>query len=269
MTNKTCVICGQSKRNNQFTKSMDGSLDSHFGICRSCTGKTDITDRNSVIRVLSMLNLPFVEEKYQQLLDSESPSFGRYTQSISRLKEYETFSDSAFGQVQTAKTNQEKVAQPEQTPEEVSKKMIRRWGPGLEEIDYERLEGAYDLLTTLKTPQNGLEELRYIQNVKLKDALDAAIQEKDKSIPQLRKSYSDDLREIGLDQVLSGGDTDEEPLGMKIKHLEEIGPIETVDPTLEDPDNIMTYVKKWFIIPIKRLFSQATDEEVASLYEDV
>ena len=119
----------------------------------------------------------------------------------------------------------------------------------------------------IKPPTTSLEYERYIQNVKLKDVLNDALQSGDsKAIPQLRKSYNDDLKELGFDVILNAQDESGETFGQKIKKLELAGPIINKD-EFDDVSKISKYIRKWFVIPLKRTFGQASEVEVASLYE--
>ena len=88
-----------------------------------------------------------------------------------------------------------------------------------------------------------------------------------KAITQLRKSYNDDLKELGFDSVLNAKDDSGESLGQRIQKWETTKPVPDRE-EFEDASGIMKYILKWFIIPMRRNLGMADEKEVESLYDD-
>ena len=57
-------------------------------------------------------------------------------------------------------------------------------------------------------------------------------------------------------------------LGERVRDWEKNEPIPKLSREFEDVDNISAYITKFFLIPMKRLFNQATDEELGNLYDN-
>lgn len=258
--NKVCIICGQEKRDDEFIKHKNNLLGEDFSICRQCANEnTDFSSNESIEDMCRLANLPYRQELINQLRDKEADKadFGLYIRRLAPYK-YNDFSDSSFSDTGN-------VEEPDNF--KVTDTIIQRWGTHYTADKYEFFEKQLQGLIDVKPPTTSLEYERYIQNVKLKDVLNDALQAGDsKAIPQLRKSYNDDLKELGFDVILNAQDNSGETFGQKIKKLELKGPIIKKD-EFADVSKISKYIKKWFVIPMKRTFGLASEEEVQSLYD--
>ncbi|UDM84025.1 hypothetical protein [Vagococcus fluvialis] len=208
-----------------------------------------------------MMNIPFIEETWESFLeDGDDGLLGKYLRSIATRKEFKTFSDSVYG------STQDTVSENSDGSSEVTSEMIARWGDGKSLDDYNSLEKAYESLVKIKPPSTYQEQKRYALNVKLSQALDQVIEDGEtKQIKPLREAYTRDLKELGLD--LENSDDEMKVLGQRIQYWETNEPVPTMGEDFEDVDKIRDYFNKYFTIPMKRVFGQATDEEVALLHD--
>ena len=260
----TCIICGQKKNTAQFNKHKNKMISEKFGVCRDCTKIIDIHDDGEVIDMLQLLNRPYLYELVDEMRENKR-TFSDYLRRIGRRKDL--FKDSQFRE-QTLGPNSAS-AESLMKDFELTNEIQLRWGIGLKKERYFEYEEAFKNLKALKEPTNEFEFRRYIQNVKMGISLNDALTEGDaKVIASAQKTYNDDLKQLGLNEIMSRDDK-EESLGERIKRWEEHAPVPTVSEELQDVDNISKYIKKWFIIPMKRVLGLASEEEVASLYDEV
>lgn len=257
---KKCIICGKAKRANQFLKHKNTWLADDFTICRDCANeKADFTDEKSVIMMCQLANIPYVKTLVVEVMkENDHPTFGMYMRKIAPYKRYISFADSVFD------SEEELVNETFKVTNEVQ----QRWGTEYDKEKYIYFDSALKGLNEIKPATTSLEMERYVQNVKLKDVLNEALKSGDfKAITQLRKSYNDDLKELGFDSVLNSKDNSSETIGQRIQKYEMIKPVPDRE-EYDDASGIKRYVEKWFIIPLKRTFGLADEKEVASLYEE-
>lgn len=267
-----CIICGEEKRKNELIKHKNTLIGNGFSICRRCANKnTDFSKNESIAAMCRLTDLPFIESLVDKLRDTgkfkNGPDFGIYVRRLAPYKKLQHFCDSQFDSFNYYHNNVEETEKADNEKTNSDEELEQRWGRGYTLEKYDFFEKQLAGLMDIKPPTTSLEYERYIQNVKLKDVLNDALQAGDsKAIPQLRKSYNDDLKELGFDVILNAQDESGETFGQKIKKLELAGPIINKD-EFDDVSKISKYIRKWFVIPMKRTFGQASEEEVASLYE--
>lgn len=260
---KICIICGKEKRPNLFLKHRNKLIADGYSICKDCANKiADFNDREKLISMCQLTNLPYVETLVVDLLkNNRQVTFGMYVKRLAPYKRFEQFSDSEFSDSQDE--NLDNVSDFDVTDE-----IIQRWGENYDKEKYAYFEAALRGLMAIKAATTSLEVERYVQNVKLKDVLNEALQSGNfKAITQLRKAYNDDLKELGFDSVLNSKDDSGESLGQRIQKWETTKPIPDRE-EFADASGIMAYIKKWFITPLRRNFGMANEKEVAQLYEE-
>lgn len=259
---KTCVICGLSKKPRECLKHKNKLLNNSLTICKDCANEfVDFKDEDSVITMCQLTNLPFIKRVMDGMVsdDTEQPTFGLYMRKIAPFKRYTTFLDSEF----TQDGMEESIG----TTFTVTDKMVQRWGDGYNDEKYAYFETALKGLMAIKPATTSLELERYVQDIKLKDVFNDSLRAGDaKAIAQLQKTYNDDLKQLGLDAVLNSKDDSVENVGQRIQKYEMRKPIPD-RPEYDDAAGIMKYIQKWFIIPMKRTLGMASEEEVESLYE--
>lgn len=256
----TCLICGQQKGARDFIKHRNELLSDQVSICKDCANEqADFTDEQSIIAMCQLANLPYVYSLVAEVArENTEPNFGIYMRKLAPFKKYQDFADSVYNDAD----NNGPVSKIEITDE-----IVRRWGSDYTNEQYAFFERALRALLDIKPATTTLEIERYVQNIRLKDSLDEAFKTGDyKAITQLRKAYEDDLKSLGLDEVLSSKDNSSKTVGQKIKEIELKRPIPARE-EYKDPTGIREYIQKWFIIPMKRNFGLADEKEEASLYE--
>ena len=259
---QVCIVCGEEKRPNQLLKHKNAFLKDGYSICKDCANNlADFKDKESVIQVCQLTNLPYIERLVVDLVKSnDNVSFGLYMKRLAPFKRFETFRDSEFSEDGLNESMSKEF--------KVSNTIIQRWGDGYSQEEYAYFEAALKGLMAIKAATTSLELERYIQNVKLKDVLNKALHDGDfKAITQLRKSYNDDLKELGFDSVLNAKDDSGESLGQRIQKWETTKPVPDRE-EFEDGSGIMKYILNWFIIPMRRNLGMAAEKEVESLYDD-
>lgn len=256
MSKKTiCIICGEEKSGYQLIKHRNEEMNEHFGFCKDCVKNlVEADETGDPVEVMRMLNIPFLQDVWKTAVEKEENNpIGKYLQLIAPKKQYRDFKDSDFKNTEGHIT--------------VTSEVISRWGSGLSDEEYEELENGLLDLRRIKEPATTLEEKRYIDNVRLNNRLKNEIEGgKAQDIRALRTTYAQDLKELGLDiETVSKEGT--ETLGMRIREWEKSEPIPEMEDEFKDVDKIGKYINKYFTIPMKRVFNQATEEEIASLYD--
>lgn len=255
----TCLMCDVEKNDRNMSKHRNESINENFGFCKECVNTyTEDNDFEKVIDVLRMMNIPFVNFVWENALDKGgSSTFSKYLQLIATQKKYKEFSDSEYDDV--ADDGSRSVI-------DITDEVIAKWGVRDTDEEYIEFEYLYNSLIKIKEPATLFEEKRYVQNVKLGKAVDDALEGGDvKTVPALRKAYAEDLKELGLD-VKQSSEDDTRTLGVRIAEWERNAPIPDGG-EFNDVDSIQEYINKWFLIPMKRVFGRATEEEINKLYE--
>lgn len=251
-------MCDKEKTERYMSKHRNDNISDDYGFCKDCMNEyTQDNDIDSVIDALRMMNVPFVNYIWENAVENgENAVFSKYLQLIATQKRYRDFNDSEFDAIDDG--SRQVV--------EITDDIIAKWGIRDSDEEYIELEYLYNSLTKIKEPATLFEEKRYVQNVKLGKAVDDALESADvKIVPQLRRAYADDLKDLGLD-VKQSSEDDTRTLGVRIAEWERNAPIpEPVG--FEDVDGIQEYIDKWFLIPMKRVFGRASEEEIGKLYE--
>lgn len=255
-----CLLCGEEQAISRFMKHRNDDFENGFGFCKTCVNSYDTKNQDSMIELFRMMNIPFIEEVWEDLSeDGQYDSLlARYLRSVATRREFKGFSDSVYGNKSITKSNDDsEVAK-------VTEEQLQRWGEGKTLVEYKSLDRAYESLVKIKPISTFQDEKRYVINVQLGLALENAIKDGEiKQIKGLRDSYTKDLKELGLD--LGNQDDEEKKIGQRIQEWEKNEPIPTMDEEFQDVDGIKRYLKSFFVNPMKRTFGQATDSEIAEI----
>lgn len=254
---QTCIICGVKKKEYEVNSHRNESLAEEFCFCKDCVNTLSKSDEG-MVQVMRMMNIPFVNAIWESCKkDSPVNPLGTYLKTIPMKKMYKDFVDSEFDkEVKTSNIV-------------ITDEVISRWGNGSEwdEEKYLDYEMALDDLKRIKMPMTALEEKRYIENVRLGKRLQQEIEGgKAGDIKALKLTYSQDLKELGLD-LESASKEDSRTLGTRIRDWERNEPLPTISIEFEDVDRVKKYIDKYFVIPMKRVFNLASDDEIQSLYD--
>lgn len=254
-----CLICAQPRPAYQMISHRNEEISEHFGFCKDCV--RELAKRNNgAMKTMRLLNIPYIHDLWIRSQNDEPINpFSRYLQLIAPKKMYKNFLDSEYGRLHD-----------ERATIKITEEIVARWGTGSEWTNdrYVEHEMALDDLKRIKQPATTLEEKRYIENVRLGKRLQDEIENgKATDIRALKQTYAQDLRELGLDiETVSKEDT--RTLGTRIRDWERSEPLPELSPEFSDVDRIQKYIQKYFLIPMKRVFNQATEEEINSLYHN-
>lgn len=254
----TCIVCSIEDTDRNMAKHRNDNLGDDYGFCKKCVNlHSEDEDIDKIVDILRMMNIPFVSSIWENAVDrGDGAVLSKYLQLIATQKRYKGFSDSEF----------EYIEDENDSVIEITDKIIAKWGVRETKEEYLELEYLYNSLVKIKEVATPHEEKRYVQNVKLGKAVDTALETGDvKVIPQLRKAYTDDLKDLGLD-VKQSSEDDTRTLGVRIAEWERHDPIPESN-EFNDVDMVQEYIEKWFLIPMKRVFGRASEEEMNKLYE--
>ena len=260
-----CIVCGQTLTARQFVSHRNVKMNDGVGICKNCVYEVNVKDRPEVIDMFRMLNIPFDEQLFDEILNVEEKDkvLANYLRAIARRKDLIDFLDSSI-------FREDSIAEDEEHKNEdldnfeITPKVIGRWGAGKDKEEYMTLEYAYKMLADTKPPSTLLEETRYVQNVKLKITYDQALDDGvAKDIKIAKEAYTKDLKELGLDTISANDEL--KLIGIRIKEWELHDPVPETDEELKDVNMIQDYIRKFFLIPMKRVFNFATQEEINEL----
>ncbi|WP_461199355.1 hypothetical protein [Enterococcus sp. N249-2] len=258
-SNVTCIICNQSKADYLMAKHRNDNLAHNFGYCLDCIREIADDSDQGIIHALRYLNVPYINDIWERALaDQPLNPVSKYFQLIAPKKVYKNFLDSEYGKKVSSETNFR-----------ITEDVIRRWGKGKEWNDekYAEYEAALDDLKRIKQPNTTLEEKRYIENVRLGKRLEDEIYNgKATDIKALKATYTQDLKELGLD-IETMSKEDSRTLGTRIRDWEKNAPLPEMSKEFSDVDKVALYINKYFTIPMKRVFNQATEEEINSLHD--
>lgn len=257
-TKRTCVLCGEQKAEYLMAKDRNEDLNPKFGYCLDCIKKVSYEEHGE-INALRMLNIPYINDIWDRAkMDAPDNPMSKYFQLIAPKKMFKTYLDSDFGKSISGDSTIK-----------ISEEVINRWGTGDEWTDdkYIEYELALEDLKKIKMPQTALEEKRYIENVRIGKRLQNEIEYgKAADIKSLSAVYTNGLKELGLDIDSTGNN--EKTIGELIADWEKNAPLPELGVEFQDVDKIGFYMNKFFLIPMKRMFNQASREELEILYDD-
>lgn len=252
-------MCGRNKTDRHMASHRNDGISEYFGFCKSCMNSyTEDNDIDKAVDALRMMNVPFIGYIWENAVEiGDDAVFSKYLQLIATQRRFKDFNDSDFDSAPDDGNHQ---------VIEITDELIAKWGVRDTKDEYVELEYLYGSLVKIKEPATLFEEKRYVQNVKLGKAVDEALESGElRAVQGLRKAYADDLKDLGLD-VKQASEDDERTLGVRIAEWERHDPIPESN-EFSDIDMIQEYIDKWFLIPMKRVFGRASEEEISRLYE--
>lgn len=227
----------------------------NLGLCKDCgQNKIDFTMEN-LQEICRLTNIPFDEEEAKNVVDGKV-KLGIYIRNLTSLGNNDGY------KVITKETKEK------EDTFVVTDAIKERWGNDYTKEQLEALENHFHNLYAIKEPATALERQNYLTNSQLNLALTTALREMDvRAIPTLRKAYQDDCKALGLDTIMNSQNDMGESVGERLARFEMTEPIADIN-EYHDVEQYEKYIKKWMQIPLKRTFGMASEEEVASLYDD-
>lgn len=195
---KTCIgKCKKSKPMAVNFYASDSPMfeDGRVPICKKCLqNQVDVTDINSVKKILSQIDKPFIATEWQKCLSSGKEPFGWYLRQISSLHQYKGmgYEDSIDGKVDafSYKIQNDLELSEDELFEKPTIEVIRKWGTGYSNKEYYELESTWNEMTSandISTPQHR-KQLKYYCQMSI--LLDRAIESGDESkIDKLNKQF--------------------------------------------------------------------------------
>lgn len=253
----TCVICSKPKSDYQFITHRNENISKDFGFCKDCV-KEMYDSGTPIIDVLRLLNIPYIENMWEETLEKEDVTpVSKYLQLIAPKKAFRFFIDSEY----TEGNNHKDVEKLKVTDD-----MIERWGKLDNDYEYIEREQDYNNLVRIKEPLTLLEQKRYVENVRLYQRLRSEIEGgKPTDIKALKTTYAQDLKELGLD--IENEKSKEKSVGQRIEEYERNAPIPDIGKEFDDVDRIGFYINKFLFLPMKKMFNQASDKDLEDLYK--
>ena len=278
-----CNCCGEFYRASEFYQNKDFKV-GFYPICKKCLlematdddvkNKRRVDNRDKTIRVFNMLNMPFIEEIYQNALNeitnnnvkTGSTAYQQLISCISSLPQYRkmTFADSSFGDGDAYGNEIE--------PNKKARKEIRKiFGYGYSENDYLFLQDQYDDFRARTQVDSKSQEV-YVTQICLQ------LLEIDKD----RKAGKDVTKKLSaLDSFMAsaklqpkqnigngiGGDFTFSEL---LEQWEDNQPVPEPDPEFKDVDGIWHLLKVFFgwicvALGIKNVYSTEYEKEARKL----
>ncbi|MEK5036311.1 hypothetical protein MKY96_33200 [Paenibacillus sp. FSL R7-0302] len=214
---KVCTKCRTEREitENFYSSSSSMFPDGRVTICKACIQEElDVTNNDSVKRVLRQIDRPFLATEWQKSLDSGREPLGWYLRKISALHQYKnlTYEDSVDGEVDLLKFKDDNDF--DITEEDIYDKATpdirRKWGTGYSDKEYYELEITWKEMidaNAITTPQHKTNLELYCQlKVKIKRAL-----EKDdfKTFEALNKQFADVQKNSGFRPIdkISGSES--------------------------------------------------------------
>lgn len=273
-----CPQCGKFYAKTNFYKSNETKTGvNHLG-CKDCIEKMATVlnrtlnsredDKESAIKVLRKLDLPFIEHVYDNSLeiyfnnrDSNSSGWKVYISTILSLPQYKgkTYSDSKF-------LNSENDLLQEKT-ENIRPEIKEIFGRGFTNEDYLYLQEQYDSWN-LRTQVDSISQETYIIRIcfKLLDIYKAERAGKDTD--KLDRSLNELLAAANLQprQNVGNASTDALTFGQLIEKWELEKPIPEPEPLFKDIDKIGKYIRVWFKGNLARVLN--LDNGYSKEYDD-
>jgi hypothetical protein len=179
--------------------------DGRVTICKSCIkASVDVTDVDSVKRMLSRIDRPYIAKEWQSCLNSGREPFGWYLRKISGLTQHNKlgFNDSRDTD-EKIDSRQYKYDNDQLTEDDIFEKptidVLRKWGTNFSNKEYYELEKLWeemDRANDISTPQHKQQLKNYC---KLSVLIDRALEENDiKTFEALNKQFTEIQKNSGF-----------------------------------------------------------------------
>lgn len=255
--------------------------DGRVPLCKKCIqDQIDVTDINSVKKMLRQIDKPFIATEWQKCLSSGKEPFGWYLRQISSLHQYRGmgYADSIDGEVNTStyKANNDIALSEDDIYEKPSIEIIRKWGTGYSTKEYYELESTWnemDSANDISTPQHKTNLEIYCQlKVKVKRSL-----EKDdyKTFDMLNKQFAEVQKNSGfrpIDKKSGSESTGLRSFGVIFEEVERDGFIEPwdIEVTQDIVDRTILYMSNYTrkLLNMDTIYDLDGEDELPQVGED-
>lgn len=225
-------------------------------ICKNCLNEMCYTDKKqtkidieSFKMVLAILQIPFKEDVFDEMIKNNSFTLGDYKNKVNFMCKNDIY----YNQSETKTDNEEDKINKVSVKEddfEITQDMITTWGEGFSKHEYMKLEREYNDLINENNDNLKVSRDLYIEYVKNKIFIDRSTNDADMRM-KLIKLNSEIMKIAGI-QPTNKTDGIETIPGVIAELIEREEPIPEVSKEFKDVDNIGLYIDTFMKEPIKR-----------------
>jgi hypothetical protein len=272
---KKCITCEReltinTKSNPPFYKSYSKwHKDGYLPICKKCLNdETEADDIQSFRNTLREIDKPFLYESWETAKNKKTNTLGTYLKDINLNFNTLTYDDSEGEQKETP-INPDYKAEVLKTESKMdSSELIKRWGRGYTDSEYEYLENFYDdyannYKTDTPAQVNLYKNIAKIHLQAEKELIEGTVKNY-KDLMTLSSSLHNDGNIKPIQSTGANEDKGLSAYGLWIKDVENTEPCEYFKnkPLYEDYDKIKKYWNNWFVRPFKNIFNVSKDFDV-------
>lgn len=260
---KICLKCLKPKDpERDFYQSFSKwHTDGRVPFCKACLKENlDENDINSVREVLRMIDRPYFHEMWEKAKESQVDTLGKYLKDLALNFKEETYDDSDFIKNEVIMSSNSNLTTDED--------LVKKWGKGFSESDYEYLENFYadyanSYATDTPVQVNLYKSIAKVHLQAEKELANGNI----KAFKDLMELSSKLHNDGNIKPIQSTGANDDRGLstyGLWIREIEKEEPCEYFEkrPVYEDFDKFKKYIDNWFVRPFKNIFNLSRDFDI-------
>lgn len=263
---KICLHCTNEYAVSSFYGHRNPLINEKFGFCKKCVrNNVDLDVMETLDMFLMTMNIPYLKDFWKQANDANTETIGTYFKNLS-LKQNRDLqyrdSDELSG-----KTNKAELYEIDYEDFEITEPILRRWGRNLELEDYIFLEEEYDNLGGHES-DTAIQE-RLVKNMaKTQWMANKAYEEGDhnkyeKMMNTLSKQMNDaNVKPVQVKSASEDGGI--KSWGEWVRKVEETEPV-TEDDSEYEPKFIKTYLQRWYVTQMERVFGRIKDEDIKKM----
>lgn len=263
---KVCIICGNPYADSSFYSHRNRLINEKFGFCKKCVVKqVELDDMDTLYDFLRTANIPYLKEFWKIANEADTETVGTYLKNLNSLKQNKELrfkdSDDING-----KTNKAELVDISNENFELTDEIVKKWGRNLELEDYIFLEGQFDNLGGNQL-EDTLQELLYKNIAKTQWMANEAYENgRIADYEKMMKSLSSQM----ADANIKPSQTKNANLENGVNSWSEwTKVIEETEPILEEerfePKFIKSYIERFFVTQIKRVFGKIKDEDIKKI----
>ena len=274
-----CPICQKEKNIRYFYQSNKKEYEmfkGHCYICKKCLKDmiyvNGIPNKENMKKVLKeYLNLPYIEEAFRDAVKNPKETLGVYISSfnVGKYKGKElTWSDDSENIENKGIIEDNNISDFIVTPE-----IVVKWGQGYSNEDYEILENMYKQWT-YKNKSDTLAEQKTFKFLCLKEFEIMKTRAQGKPVDKLEDTFIKFMNAANVTPKDANAIADldnSNSLGVWIKDIEKYRPAEYFEnkKKYSDFDNLMDYLNRFILRPLKNLLTGSRDFDKEFNVEDI
>lgn len=263
---KVCIICGNPYADSSFYSHRNSLINEKFGFCKKCVVKqVELDDMDTLYDFLRTANIPYLKEFWKIANEADTETVGTYLKNLNSLKQNKELrfkdSDDING-----KTNKAELVDISNENFELTDEIVKKWGRNLELEDYIFLEEEFENLGGHQL-EDTLQE-RLFKNIAKTQWMANEAYENGRiaDYEKMMKSLSNQM----ADANIKPSQTKNANLENGVNSWSEwTKVIEETEPILEEerfePKFIKSYIERFFVTQIKRVFGKIKDEDIKKI----